>query len=99
VFQKENRVSFVLTDKELQDVKKATIQVAGTDVVNLAEPTNGDCTGLLAGGYFYPKDFLGPWKGKSLGEIVKVLDAGQATALVCTGRYPAGEIRGKIEEP
>ena len=99
VFPKENRVSFVLTDKELQDVKKATIQVAGTDVVKLAEPQNGDCTGLLACGYLYPKDFLGPWKGKSLSEIVKVLDAGQATVLVCTGPYPAGEISGKIEDP
>lgn len=95
---KEDRISFVLTDKDLQDVTKATIQVAGADVVKLAESENGDCTGLLACGYFYPKDFLGPWKGKSLSEIVKVLEAGQATVVVGTGLYPAGAISGKIED-
>jgi hypothetical protein len=94
----ENRIGFVLTDQGLKDVTKATIQVAGTEVVKLAESEDGDCTGLLACGYFYPKDFLGPWKGKSLNEIVKVIEAGQATVVVGTGLYPAGAISGKIED-
>ena len=98
VLSKENKIWFMLTDKGLKDVTKATIQVAGTDVVKLAEPKDGNCEGLLVCANFYPKDFLGPWKGKSLGEIVKAIEAGQATVLVCTKQYPAGEITGKIED-
>ncbi len=96
---KDNKIWFLLTDQGLRDVTKATIQVAGTDVVKLAEQENGDCTGLLNCAYFYPKDFLGSWKGKSLGEAVKAIEDGKATVLVCTKQYSAGELTGKIEDP
>lgn len=95
----ENKLSFVLTAKGVRDVKKATIQVGGADVAQLAGRKDGDCWGLLECGYVQPKDCSGPWKNKGLAEIVKALEAGQATVLVCTDAYPAGEISGRIEDP
>lgn len=95
----EDKVWFMLTDQGLKDVTKATIQVAGMDVVKLAESKNGDAGGLLVCAYFYLKDLLGPWKGKRLSEVVSAIEAGKATVLVCTKQYPAGELTGKIEDP
>jgi hypothetical protein len=99
ILYQQNKIAFVLTGRGLADMTKATIQVAGMDVVKLADEQDGDCSGLLACACFYPKDCLGPWKGKSFGTVVDALEAGKATVLVCTKTNPTGAISGTIEEP
>jgi hypothetical protein len=99
VLQQENKISFVLTVKGLRDVRKATIQVGGKDVAVLAGRKDGDCWGLLECGYVVPKDCSDSWRNKSLTEIVKTIEAGQATVVVCTAANATGEITGRIEDP
>jgi len=104
ILEEEQKICFVLTVKNIRDVTRATIQVNGVEVVTLfpfssMKYKDGDCHGLLSCGCFYVKDCTGSWKGKKFEEIVKAMEEGQATVVVCTKKCSKGEICGKIEDP
>ncbi len=57
----------------------------------------GKFSGTLAEGTITEKDLLGPLKGKSVRDLVKEIEAGNAYVNVHTGKSPGGEVRGQIE--
>jgi len=111
VLQDEKKVCFLVTVKDLKDVKKVCLEVAskaeeeGTCAVVLCpfppetKGPDGDCDGLLCCGCFLEKDGLGPWKNKKIKDIAKSLEDGYARVVVSTEKYPKGEICGKIADP
>jgi len=101
----EQKLCFVLTVRDITDVTRAAIQVDGSDVVTLfpfppdTNSKDGDCEGLLSCGCFYPKDCSSSWKNRKFVDIVKDIEDGKATVVVCTRKSTTGEIGGKIQDP
>jgi hypothetical protein len=110
VIEEEQKVCFVLTAKDLENVTKACIALnytraaGGTCVVTLfpfppAKAPKNKCDGLLSCGCFTTKDCVDLWKGKKLPDIVRAIEEGQASVVVFTEQYPNGLLCGSIEDP
>jgi len=57
----------------------------------------GGFSGTLAEGTITAADLRGQLAGKTIADLVKEIDAGNAYVNVHTEKYPAGEIRGQIQ--
>jgi hypothetical protein len=66
-------------------------------VIDIKGKREGKFSGTLAEGVITDKELLGPMKGKSVKDLVKEIEAGNAYVNVHTAKYPDGEIRGQIK--
>lgn len=57
----------------------------------------GDFTGVLAEGTVNPLDLVGPLKGASLEDLVRLVQTGGVYASIGTRQYPIDAVRGQIE--
>ncbi len=99
-----NEVTYKLTVHNLQGATAAHIHEGkkgknGPPVATLfAGPTKtAKFSGTLAEGTITAKDLIGPLKGKSLKELVHLMNTGDAYVNVHTEKYPDGELRGQIK--
>jgi len=63
----------------------------------LSEAKKGKFSGVLAEGAIADKDLMGPLQGKTVEDLVHVIQAEQAYVNVHTETNPDGEIRGQIK--
>ncbi len=98
---------FKLSVKNLADVTAAHIHLAapgkeGPPVVTLypfgsSKPVKaGKFSGILAQGVITAANLEGPLKGKSLSDLLKEIQEGNACVKVHTKQHPDGELRGQI---
>ncbi len=73
--------------------------VEGPPVVPIFGGTKkeGMFSGVLAKGTITDKNLVGPLAGKTLKDLVKMIEEGDAYVNVHTVAHPAGEIRGQIK--
>ncbi len=57
----------------------------------------GTYSGVLAKGAIKDKDLVGALAGKTIGDLVKMIESGDAYVNVHTEKHPDGEIRGQIK--
>lgn len=60
------------------------------------DPSTGLINGVLSEGVIKSEDLIGPLAGKSLSDLVALLESGNAYANIHTDEFPAGELRGQI---
>lgn len=58
----------------------------------------GEFSGVLAQGTLTAKDLKGPLSGKSVDELVKMINSGDVYVNVHTEKHPEGEIRGQVKK-
>ncbi len=97
-------ITYKLHVKNIMNVTLAHIHdgsmgKSGPPVVNLftGPEKKGKFSGMLAKGTFTDKDLFGPMKGKSLEDLVKLIESGDAYVNVHTEQNPGGEIRGQLK--
>lgn len=96
---KELKFKLMVTD--IEDVTAAHIHKGrmgenGLPVVNLytGPKKQGKFNGMLSEGIITEKDLFGPLKGKSLDQLIFMIEAGHVYVNVHTSKYPDGEVRG-----
>ncbi len=57
----------------------------------------GKFSGVLAKGVVTPDKMVGPLKGKTVEDLIEMIQRGDAYVNVHTEKYPDGEIRGQIK--
>lgn len=66
-------------------------------LIDIKGKKEGKFSGTLAEGTVTTKELMGSLKGKTVKDLVKEIDSGNAYINVHTGKYPDGEIRGQIK--
>ncbi|MFB3924838.1 MAG: CHRD domain-containing protein [Syntrophales bacterium] len=99
-----NAMSYQLTVKNIENVTAAHIHSGakgtnGPPVVNLftGPKKEGKFSGKLSEGTITADNLAGSLKGKTIGDLVQMIRAGNAYVNVHTDKYPDGEIRGQIK--
>lgn len=97
-------MDFELSVEELADVAAAHIHMgaAGEDGGVIVPLFNGPAktgpfTGILAEGTLTEADLAGDLQGMTIGDLIDVIEAGDAYVNVHTAAFPGGEIRGQVE--
>lgn len=57
----------------------------------------GSFSGTLAEGTITEKQMMGPFKGKTVADLIQLIKSGEAYVNVHTTKMPGGEIRGQIK--
>ncbi len=102
----EKKLSFKLIVSNTDHIKFAHIHVApvgenGPIVVTLLPlqtPSTGLVNGVLAEGTIMAEDLSGPLEGKTIADLVKVIEMGEAYVNVHTDENPGGELRGQVRK-
>jgi hypothetical protein len=96
-------ITYELNVKNIENVTAAHIQAGkfgaqGKVVVGLfAGPKKeGKFSGELVKGTITHKNLVGPLAGKTIADLVTMMEKGNAYVNVHTTKYPKGEIRGQI---
>lgn len=96
-------LKYRLIASNIDDVRMAHIHVGaagvnGPVVAWLYGPSaeSGAQNGVLATGTITAEDLVGPLAGRSLDDLVALLESGDAYVNVHTVAYPGGEIRGQV---
>jgi hypothetical protein len=96
-------LTYILKVKNIEDVTAAHIHAGkkgeeGAPVVGLfgGPKKEGKFSGILAKGTITDKDLVGPLAGKTVGDLDKMIEEGDAYVNVHTTKDPAGEVRGQI---
>lgn len=99
-----SKVAFVLkvwnmTNAVAARVRQGKAGSNGAVIVTLFDgPTKkGKFTGTLAKGSFTAANLTGSLKGKTIADLLNLIDAGEAYVNVGTTQHPKGEIRGQIQ--
>ncbi len=66
-------------------------------LIDIKAKKAGKFSGTLAEGKITAKELMGSLKGKSVKDLIKEIDAGNAYVNVHTDKYPDGEVRGQIK--
>ena len=61
-----------------------------------AQLVPGRSDGVLAAGTFTAADFVGPLAGRSMADLIALMESGGAYVNVHTSQFPPGEIRGNL---
>jgi CHRD domain len=97
-------LSYKLTVSDIENVGPAHIHAgkkgeSGPPVAMLSKGPGkkGKFSGTLAQGKITAKDLMGSLKGKSIKDLIKVIESGDTYVNVHTKQNPDGEIRGQIK--
>lgn len=96
-------LEYKLTVKGLENPVAAHIHngkpgTEGPPVVGLfSGKKKGTVNGTLAEGTITEKQFMGPFKGKTVADVIQLIKSGDAYVNVHTEKMPGGEIRGQIK--
>jgi hypothetical protein len=96
-------LSYYVTVSDIENVTAAHIHIGkkGENGPPVALITNekkaGKFSGTLAEGTITEKELMGSLMGKSVKDLVKQIEKGNAYLNVHTDKYPNGEIRGQIK--
>ncbi|GFO56824.1 CHRD domain-containing protein [Geomonas sp. Red276] len=96
-------ISYKLYVKNIKDINGAHIHMGkkgedGPPIVMLyKEQKKGKSHGLLTEGKITADDMMGDYKGKSINDLVTLMQSGDAYVNVHTDANPDGEIRGQIK--
>lgn len=101
-----SRVAYVLSVKDIRNLTVARLhqgkagQVGATIATLYPGPTKtGTFTGVLASGSFTSSTLSGPLAGKSISNLVALLDSGSVYLNIGTTAHRSGEIRGQLRGP
>ncbi len=104
VEEKGKELRYMVHVKDITGPTMAHIHLApagqnGPPVVNLLKKhvKAGKFSGMLARGKITAKDLIGPMKGKTVGDLIKEIEAGNTYVNVHTKAHPDGEIRGQLK--
>jgi hypothetical protein len=61
-------------------------------------PKTGPFKGILATGTIGDEHLIGELEGKSVADLVRLINSGDAYVNILTSTYPSGEIRGQIRK-
>ncbi len=96
-------LSYKLTVSNIETVTAAHVHmgkkgVEGPPLAGLfADPKKeGSFSGVLAEGTLTEKSLMGSLSGKSINDLVRIINSGDTYVNVHTDKYPNGEIRGQI---
>jgi hypothetical protein len=97
-------LTYILKVKDIENVTASHIHAGkkgeeGAPVVGLFKgpKKEGKFSGTLAKGTITEKDLVGPLAGKTIEDLVKMIEEGGAYVNVHTTTVPAGEIRGQLK--
>lgn len=97
------RVHFVLAVRDLTDTIASRVHEGppgssgrGLLILFPGPTRSGTFTGVLAQGNFNASSLIGSLTGKTIADLVALLESGQAYVNVGTVKNPEGEIRGQI---
>jgi CHRD domain len=97
-------IIYTLEVKNIENAKAAHIhkgkkgEEGGVVVGLFAGPKKeGRFSGNLAKGTITDKDLVGPLAGKTIGDLVELIESGDAYVNVHTDKNPGGEVRGQIK--
>jgi len=96
-------VSYVLAVSNLVDVTIGRLRAGaageeGEAIITLYDgPKSGSFTGTLIEGTFAADDLGGPLKGKTIEDLVRLIEAGSVYFNLGTSQHKGGEIRGQLE--
>jgi hypothetical protein len=95
----------MVTTSNIKDVTGASLHMGkpgsnGPVIASLfAGPKKtGDFSGLLAQGSLSSTDLTGPLAGKSIDDLVKLINKGDVYVNVLTDSHPSGEIIGAVKK-
>ncbi len=99
-----NEMTYKLHVKDLENATSAHIHEGkkgrnGPPVVSLFNGPRKETkfSGMLAEGTITAKDLSGSLKGKTIKDLIDMIEAGNAYVNVHTDKYPDGELRGQIK--
>jgi hypothetical protein len=58
---------------------------------------SGEYSGILSEGTITDKDLTGPLSGRSVQDLIALMDSSEVYVNVHTDKHPAGEIRGEVK--
>ena len=95
-----------ITVKNIKDVtaahlhmgKKTSTEGPVIAALFLGPKKGGQFSGTLAQGTISDKDLQGPLAGKTVDDLVALINSGDVYVNVHTTKHPAGEIRGEVKE-
>jgi hypothetical protein len=96
-------LSYILKVKDIENATAAHIHMGkkgeeGAPVVGLFKgPKEGKFSGVLAKGTITDDKLVGPLAGKTVEDLKKMIEEGNAYVNVHTTQNPAGEIRGQLK--
>ncbi|SRR6266542_3077838 len=101
---KDGKLTYKLSVKNIENASAAHIHRAmkgenGPPVVNLftGPKKEGKFSGVLSEGTITDKDLMGDLQGKTVDDLMKLIDSGGAFVNVHTDLHPDGEIRGQVK--
>ncbi len=103
VAKDEKALSYYVTVSDIENVTAAHIHLGkkgenGPPVALITkEKRAGKFSGTLAEGTITKNELMGPMMGKSVEDLIKQIEKGDAYLNVHTDKYPNGEIRGQIK--
>ncbi len=100
----DKALRYQLNVKDIKNVRAAHLHMGkgGTEgpviaPLFLGPVKSGSFSGMLASGTITSKDLTGPLAGKSIDDLVALIDSGDVYVNVHTNQHPAGEIRGYLK--
>jgi hypothetical protein len=104
--EKGQGLRYKVTVKDIENVTAAHLHLRTSDSAEgaviaplfLGPKKAGKFSGLLAQGTLTDKDLKGPLAGKTMNDLVRMINDGSVYVNVHTDKHPAGEIRGEVKE-
>ncbi len=102
---KTEKIRYMVRVKDIEDVTMAHIHLGAKGkngppiaMLHVRSMKKGKFSGVLARGIITKKDLMGPYKGKTVKDLVREMETGNTYVNVHTKAHPEGEIRGQISK-
>ncbi len=102
----ESGLHYQLNVKDLENPKAAHLHLGKSTTSEgpvvaplfLGPAKSGKFSGMLAEGTITDKDLTGPLSGKSVNDLIAMIESGDVYVNIHTAKHPTGEIRGQVKD-